>query len=446
MSELRGSVSTIVRLLAPCVSLSSILDLLETGFRGITTITSSQTFEISTSVSNHHVQAPDQHPGIVACKFPHTQWCSRRSTRNTDTVQTASAATKYSISAVSWSPPRMDIFGIAPDASVWHKFYTGYDWQPAKGFQSMQGVCTSAPTAISWGSNRLDYFVLGTDSAAYHKFWDGYSWQPTTKYHEALHGNFTSPLAAASWSANRIDVVGRGPDMAYYHKYFDGSDWQPQGTDWESFGGNFSSPPAVVSWGNNRLDVFGITPTGALKQKYWSGDQWVGWEDRTGLSGPFVGTPVASSWGPDRIDLWAVGKNSNLYHKYWDVSYWTDWENMGGTFKTAPQVVHQAPNKIDIVGQFDGDDTQYYYKYWDGTQWQPSVTDWYPKGGDFASPPALVSLGEGNLNFFGLSNDGELKLQVYAGNNWQPSSTEWWSLGDTLKPYSEEDLLKVQDL
>jgi hypothetical protein len=119
---------------------------------------------------------------------------------------------------------------------------------------------------------------------------------------------------------------------------------------------------------------------------------------------------------------------------------------MGGIFKTAPQVIHQAPNRIDILGQFGGDDTQYYYKYWDGSQWQPSDTEWFPKGGDFASAPALVSLGEGNLNFFGVSNDGQLKLQVYAGNNWQPSTTEWWSLGNTSNPYSDNDVFQVQDL
>ncbi|ERF72592.1 hypothetical protein EPUS_02874 [Endocarpon pusillum Z07020] len=83
---------------------------------------------------------------------------------------TASAATNYSISAVSWAPPQMNIFGIAPDSSVWHKFYTGYDWQPTEGFENLNGQCTSGPTAISWGPNRLDYFVLGTDSGAYHKF------------------------------------------------------------------------------------------------------------------------------------------------------------------------------------------------------------------------------------------------------------------------------------
>jgi hypothetical protein len=51
----------------------------------------------------------------------------------------------------------MDVFGIAPDASVWHKFYTGYDWQPTKRFENMNGICTGSPTAISRGPNRLDY-------------------------------------------------------------------------------------------------------------------------------------------------------------------------------------------------------------------------------------------------------------------------------------------------
>jgi len=140
------------------------------------------------------------------------------------------------------------------------------------------------------------------------------------------------------------------------------------------------------------------------------------------------------------------GKEFEPLPQILDVSYWTDWENMGGIFKTVPQVVHQATNRIDIVGQFGEDDTQYYYKYWDGLQWQPSITDWFPKGGDFASAPALISLGEGNLNFFGVGNDGELKLQVYTGNNWQPSPTGWFSLGDTLNPYSGKDVLQVQGL
>lgn len=55
----------------------------------------------------------------------------------------------------------------------------------------------------------------------------------------------------------------------------------------------------------------------------------------------------------------------------------------------------------------------------------------------------LVSLAEGNLNFFGISNHDQLKLQVYAGSSWQPSSTDWWSLGDTLNPYTDNEAFQV---
>lgn len=79
--------------------------------------------------------------------------------------------------------------------------------------------------------------------------------------------------------------------------------------------------------------------------------------------------------------------------------------------------------------------TQCYSQYWDGTQKNPSLTEWYPKGGNFALAPALVSLGEGYLDFLGVDNDGELKLQVYAGNNWQPSTTEWYSLRDLVNHF-----------
>lgn len=87
------------------------------------------------------------------------------------------------------------------------------------------------------------------------------------------------------------------------------------------------------------------------------------------------------------------------------------------------------------MGKFAGGDTQYQYKLFDGTQWLPDVTGWYPKGGDFATQPALVSTRSNEMNIFGIGNDGQLYLQFWTGWDWQPDATGYYPLGDTKDPY-----------
>jgi hypothetical protein len=132
----------------------------------------------------------------------------------------------------------LDVFGIADDQSIFHRYYRGSQWEPSPGFESMNGIVpTYAPTAVSWALGRLDYFIIGDDNAAYHKYWDGSGdWQLVGKYHERLEGKFTSGLAAASWGEGRIDLIGKGTDDEYYHLYLDGGSWQPDIKDWEDFG------------------------------------------------------------------------------------------------------------------------------------------------------------------------------------------------------------------
>ena len=131
----------------------------------------------------------------------------------------------------------LDVFGIADDQSIFHKYYRGSQWEPVPGFENMKGeVPDHAPTAVSWAPGNLDYFVVGSDNTAHHKFWDGSgNWEPADQDYRDLKGNFTSGLAAASWGEGRIDLVGKGPDDAYYHLYMNG---RSDVSDWENFGEN----------------------------------------------------------------------------------------------------------------------------------------------------------------------------------------------------------------
>ena len=45
--------------------------------------------------------------------------------------------------------------------------------RPGGPWESLGGICISAPAAVSWGPNRIDCFVIGTDNATWHRWWDG---------------------------------------------------------------------------------------------------------------------------------------------------------------------------------------------------------------------------------------------------------------------------------
>jgi hypothetical protein len=300
------------------------------------------------------------------------------------------------ITAVSWEAPRADIFGRAPDSSIWHKYDTGNgEWQPPSGFERVPATAAGAVEAVSWGPNRFDLFYPSNDGGIAHKYWDGHQWGPSFESEENLGGDLwkkTEGIAVSSWGENRLDVVAKGSNSNYIHKAWTGSDWYPSGTDWEDLGGGpFDSPPATVSWGPGRLDVFG-NRNGTVRHRYWNSDHWSEWEDFDG--GPFKGEIAATSWGPNRFDVWAINKEDHqLNHKFWDGSQYKGWEQMGGEFgKATPSIVHWMPDRTDIVGLFDSDDDEKnHLKSYDGSNWNPSLTGWYDLSDENAFQPTALA-------------------------------------------------------
>jgi hypothetical protein len=93
-------------------------------------------------------------------------------------LQKGATALNAAIDATSWGSPRVDVFGIAPDKTMWHKYDVGspIGWQPRSGFENMNATAFFYPSVVSWGQNRLDYFHIGKEDAAHHKYWDGSQW------------------------------------------------------------------------------------------------------------------------------------------------------------------------------------------------------------------------------------------------------------------------------
>ena len=108
------------------------------------------------------------------------------------------------LSTVSWGYNRMDVFGLGSFGHVYHKWFDGYQWNPApvSQLESLGGTFTVEPRAVSWGANRADIFTIGSapDEQIYHKYWDGYSWVPGAEDWEGLGGSLADrPLAVSSW-------------------------------------------------------------------------------------------------------------------------------------------------------------------------------------------------------------------------------------------------------
>ena len=341
---------------------------------------------------------------------------------------------------MSWGPSRGDIFGLYK-GTLFHKFYTGFDWQPA-GVETLAGPApvpvSGTPTALSWGGNRLDAFYTGRGVDGYHvfhRYWDGDSWEPPYEdgnLGEDLGGPVKGKIAATSAGEGHIDLVAQSPAGDYVTRYLDGDSWKPD--TWISLGGSFAGAPATVRVGD-QLHVFGIDAANStLLHKYWAGSEWVGWED---LGGTLKGRISASSWGPGRFDVFAICANSGtLKHIYFQTDHYSDWEDLGAKnmLLDAPAVVSPREGVFSLVAPTKGAQKgiTYISKGYDGNKWVPDVAAWDEFASTtFSGTPAVVSWSNTTVAFFGVSYpDYKLVWRYYWGADWYPFDNTWADLAD----------------
>ena len=235
---------------------------------------------------------------------------------------------------VSMAKDRIDVFGLAADHQLVHRWWDGKARSGA--FETLGGNFTSQPEVVSAGPNQLDVFAVGADFAMHHRSWTAAGWSAW----ESLGGTFTSQPAVVAWQADRVTttttaskdalpqgakgaaltaqltVFGLGTDSAMYYRTKRGRVWL---ADWQSLGGVFVGPPAVVSWGPNRLDVFGVGTDAAMHHRSYAGGWDAGW---TSLWGQFTSPPAVAGAGAEQTGC--VRSRRGLR----DVSRIGRWENV----------------------------------------------------------------------------------------------------------------------
>ncbi|MTD13514.1 hypothetical protein GIS00_06095 [Nakamurella sp. YIM 132087] len=117
----------------------------------------------------------------------------------------------YGPSATSWDNQRIDLFAIAGDRSVLHRWRIGSTWS---AWENLGFKAYSAPAAMSTGDRRLNVFARGADGALWMKRFDGSAWSAWTKLGGGLSG---SPGALSGTNAR---VGFRHPNGKLYEMTF----------------------------------------------------------------------------------------------------------------------------------------------------------------------------------------------------------------------------------
>lgn len=329
------------------------------------------------------------------------------------------------VAAVARKPNRLDVFAVGQDFSLLHWSYNGQGWnRPTKrgGPSSPWGGLT----AVSWGPSRIDVFG-SKEGILLHWWWDDIRWHGP----EELPGVGWGGIDAVCWGPNRIDVFGSGTRLQ--HLWWDGNQWggpefirlhDIEGYPWQPGWTPEAGRPTAVSWGPGRLDVFAGKTRGNEKIYHWWYDAaenvWRLPDTHSVFTNGISSTYMrAVSWGPNRLDLFTHSIKPGGYytpnHFWWGGAGWETSAVEGRDLKPPFSVVSMGPHRIDIVSMrvpelnepvTTGWAGYLQHQRWDGMAWTETRREWtnlVP-----TSNIALVSWGMLRLDAFFVAQSGEL--------------------------------------
>jgi hypothetical protein len=133
------------------------------------------------------------------------------------------------LTSTSWGPNRIDVFGLDEQGNVQQLWFDGHWNSTSLGRHRPPGMHNGNPyagpiTATSWGPNRIDIFGLDANAHVLQLWWDGARWNwGNLGNHFPSGRTFSGPLTATSWGPNRIDLFGQDHAGNILQLWWDGS-------------------------------------------------------------------------------------------------------------------------------------------------------------------------------------------------------------------------------
>ena len=346
------------------------------------------------------------------------------------------------LGCVSQAADKLDLFAVAPTGMV-----RSASWEPTfnDGWHGWETIDTSrflphaTISAVSRSTDKIDIF--GTDlggnvqTAAWQPdFTDGWHgwWQVAGG--SALPG---APVTAVSRAQDFLDIFVVGTDTRVWT-----AAWQPAFADgwhgwWAIGNAKFipSAPVTAVSRSLNNLDIFATDAGGAVQTASWQPeftDGWHGWWPVAGGRAAPGAAVAAVSRAPDTLDIFVVGTDGRVWTATWDPTVsanWSGWSPIGSAIFPAGSLIHaisRSLNKIDIFGT----DTRGVVM---NAAWESDFTDgwhgWWEIAGGRAmpgTPVSALSRSQDKLDIFVVGTDGRVWTAA-----WEPGFTGWhgwWSI------------------
>lgn len=131
------------------------------------------------------------------------------------------------LTATSWGPNRYDVFGIGANGNIIQLWWNGrWNWYDlGKPPANIGGGAIWGPvTAASWGPNRVDLFGTGKNGNVVQRWFDGtWHWSDLGKPPASVgEGRIRGSLGAASWGPGRYDVFAIGGHGGIIQLWWDG--------------------------------------------------------------------------------------------------------------------------------------------------------------------------------------------------------------------------------
>jgi hypothetical protein len=150
------------------------------------------------------------------------------------------------------------------------------------------------------------------------------------------------------------------------------------------------------------------------------------------LGGNFFSKPALALWGTARVDLIGIDADTgSLHHKFLFNNGWTEWEDLGGgPFIGNPIATSWGEGRMDFWAI--SSEGELNHLFWDGFTWK----GWENLGGRFTNTPTVVHYDRDRIDIVGKNIDNEkFNLKSWDGTRWNPDPLGWYTLAG---PYASE--------
>lgn len=191
------------------------------------------------------------------------------------------------VTATSWGEGRYDVFGVGTNNHVWQVYFEDGSWRTADlGEPQLPNTTLVAGSlsATSWGPGRIDVFGLSTDGRVIQLWYDGgWNWSDrgTPPDVDSVDNIVGKQLSATSWGEGRIDIflVARrfGATNQLIQLWYQGGwTWSNQGEPPTAMGA-IGGPVSAVCPRSEKINVYCLSTNDSrlIEYRYDEGWEWM---------------------------------------------------------------------------------------------------------------------------------------------------------------------------